>query len=228
MRTIIATISVLSLPILTLPLAANPIGGSVVGGNGNATISGQGTTFTTINQSANRVIINWQDFSIGLGEVTKFVQPSANAVALNRVFSGSPSEIYGSLQANGRVFVVNPNGIMVGAHGQIDTKGFVGSTLNIPNSSFLAGANLTLSGNSTAPIRNDGTIQALGGDVFLIAHTVENAGTIRAPQGTVGLAAGSQVRLVQSGNERISVQVGQAFRLPLPAAETGVNHLGTG
>src|SRR5207249_2838377 len=126
-----------------------------------------------------------------------------------------------------RVFVVNPNGIMVGAHGQIDTKGFVGSTLNIPNSSFLAGANLTLSGNSTAPIRNDGTIQALGGDVFLIAHTVENAGTIRAPQGTVGLAAGSQVRLVQSGNERISVQVGQASRLPLPAAETGVNNLGT-
>src|SRR6266404_9595323 len=90
---IIRTVSVFSVAFafLTLPAGANPVGGTVVGGNGNATITGQGTPSTTINQSANRVIINWQDFSIGLGEVTKFVQPSANAVALNRVISGNPA-----------------------------------------------------------------------------------------------------------------------------------------
>src|SRR5260221_4732721 len=208
---IIRTVSVFSVALasFTLPSGANPVGGTVVGGNGNATITGQGTPSTTINQSANRVIINWQDFSIGLGEVTKFVQPSANAVALNRVFSANPSQIYGTLQANGHVFVINPNGIMVGAHGQIDTKGFLASTIDIANSSFLSGSkSLTFAGNSSAAIRNEGTIQALGGDVYLIAHTVENAGTIRASQGTVGLAAGSQVRLVQSGNERLSVLAG--------------------
>jgi filamentous hemagglutinin family protein len=201
---------------------ANPIGGSVVGGAGNATISGSGTPLTTINQTANRVIINWQDFSIGAGEVTRFVQPSASATALNRILSGNPSQIYGSLHANGNVFVINPNGILVGKGGQIDTKSFTASTLNVPDASFLAGANLTLSGNSTAAIRNEGTIRALGGDVYLIAHTVENSGTIQAPQGTVGLAAGSEVRLVQSGNEHLSVLAGNSSA----AAQIGVNNVG--
>src|SRR6185369_2896992 len=77
---------------------ANPTGGTVVGGDGNGTISGSGTPVTTINQRGNRVIINWTDFSIGAGEVTRFVQPSAASWALNRVISGNPSLIYGSLQ----------------------------------------------------------------------------------------------------------------------------------
>src|ERR1051325_4878067 len=187
---------------------ANPTGGSVVGGSGNATIAGAGTPLTVINQTANRVIINWQDFSIRAGELTRFVQPPASATALNRILSGNPTEIYGTLQANGHVFVINPNGILVGKGGQIDTKSFTASTLNVRDASFLSGANLTLSGNSTAAVRNEGTIRALGGDVFLIGHTVENAGTIQAPRGTVGLAAGSEVLLVQSGNERISVVAG--------------------
>src|SRR5207302_686122 len=141
------------------------------------------------------------------------------------ILSGNPSTIYGSLQANGQVFVVNPNGILVGASGRIDTKGFVASTLNIPNSSFLSGAGtLTLSGNSTAGIRNQGSIQALGGDVFLIGHTVENSGSIRAPQGTVGLAAGSEVRLTQAGNEHLSVLAGNSSA---SVADQGVNNLGT-
>ncbi len=226
MRTKIAASCVVG---LTLSISiehsfANPVGGSVVGGDANATISGQGTALTTINQSANQVIINWQDFSIGAGEITRFVQPSDTAAALNRVTSGNPSEIYGSLQANGRVFVINPNGILVGPSGQIDTKGFVASTLDVPDASFLSGANLILSGNSSAGVRNEGSIQALGGDVYLIAHNVENDGTINAPQGTVGLAAGSQVQLVQSGDERLSVLAGNSSG---PATAVGVNNSGT-
>jgi filamentous hemagglutinin family protein len=202
---------------------ANPTGGSVVGGDGNATINGSGTPVTTINQHGNRVIINWQNFSIGPGEITRFIQPSASSWALNRVISGNPSLIYGSLQANGHVMVVNQNGIVVSAAGRIDTKGFVASTLDLRDSSFMKGGTLSLSGNSTAGVRNDGTIQALGGDVFLIGNTVENNGTISAPQGTVGLAAGSSVRLVQAGNERISVLAGNANG----AAANGVHNVGS-
>jgi filamentous hemagglutinin family protein len=201
--------------------AANPSGGVVAAGA--ATINGQGTPVTTINQAGNQVIINWQNFSIGTGELTRFIQPSATASALNRVVSGNPSEIYGQLQANGQVFVINPNGILVGASGKIDTKSFIASTLDIPNSSFLSGGPLTFSGSSTASVKNDGSIQALGGDVFLIGNTVANSGTISAPQGTVGLAAGSQVQLVQSGNERLSVLAGA----PGNSGATGVNNVGT-
>src|SRR5262249_10197529 len=121
------------------------------------------------------------------------------------------------------VIVVNQNGIVVSASGRIDTKGFVASTLDLRDSSFMKGGTLSLSGNSTASVRNEGTIQALGGDVFLIGNTVENSRTISAPQGTVGVAAGSRVRLVQSGDERISVLAGNASG----AAANGVNKLGT-
>ena len=202
---------------------ANPTGGVVVGGDGNGTISGSGTPVTIVNQHGHRIVINWQDFSIGPGEITRFIQPSASSWALNRVISGNPSLIYGSLQANGHVLVINQNGILVGAGGKIDTKGFTASTLDIHDSSFMRGGTLTLSGNSTASVRNEGTIQALGGDVFLIGNTVENSGTISAPQGTVGLAAGSTVRLMQAGNEKVSVLAGNANG----AAANGVNNLGT-
>lgn len=131
--------------------------------------------------------------------------------------------IYGTLQANGHVMVLNQNGILVGAGGKIDTKGFVASTLDLRDSAFMKGGSLTLSGNSTASVRNEGTIQALGGDVFLIGNTVENSGTISAPQGTVGLAAGSSVKLVQAGNERISVLAGNANG----SAANGVHNVGT-
>src|SRR5262245_9718559 len=213
MRTIITAfvVAALALNPIAYPIAyANPVGGTVVGGNANATITGQGTAATTVNQTANKVIINWQDFSIGSGEITRFIQPSATASALNRVVSGNPSVIYGSLQANGRVYVINPNGVLVGPGGKIDTKAFVASTLNVSDAAFKGGDKLIFSGDSTASIRNDGSIRALGGDVILIASQVENAGTISAPQGTVGLAAGSQVQLVQSGNERISVLAGNS------------------
>ena len=203
-------------------LAGGPTGGVVVGGNPVATITGQGTSLTTINQSANQAIINWQQFSIGAGDTVKFVQPSANAIALNRILSGDPTQIYGSLQANGRVIVINPNGIMVGPGGTIDTKGFIASTLDVPDNMFLSGGPMLFSGQSTAAVKNQGTIRALGGDVFLIAHTVDNSGTITAPQGTVGLAAGSQVELVPSGDERISVLAGNASS----TAAIGVNNSG--
>jgi filamentous hemagglutinin family protein len=204
----------------TFPYAtiANPVGGTVVAGS--ATITGQGTASTTINQQSHNAIINWQTFSIGAGEVTHFNQPSATASILNRVMSGNPTEIFGMLQGNGRVFVINPNGILVGRGGVVDTHGFMASTRNVTDANFLSGHTLNLFGDSTAGVRNDGSIQALGGDVFLVAHTIENSGTISAPQGTVGLAAGSQVSLVQSGHEHLSVLAGSG------SADTGIDNQG--
>src|SRR5256885_8700362 len=85
---------------------ANPIGGTVAAGN--ATIQ-RGAGLVTINQSSDRLIVNWQSFSIRPGEITQFIQPSATAAALNRVISGDPSQIFGTLRANGQVYLINPN-----------------------------------------------------------------------------------------------------------------------
>ena len=209
---------------------ANPLGGIVTPGSGAASIAG-GAGVLTVNQTTPNVIISWNDFSIGAGELTRFVQPSSSAAALNRVITSNPSLLFGTLQANGQIFLINPNGIIVGAAGQINTSTFVGSTLDMgadiakANASFLSGAGLTFSGSSTAGIENRGTISGLG-DIFLIAHTVKNSGTISGQN--VGLAAGTRVELKQAqatapGAERISVIAEPSSS----HASEGVNNAGT-
>ena len=122
----------ISAPVLSLPV--NP---TVV--NGAATFNQAGKVLTVTN--SNGAIINWDKFSIKAGETTQFVQPSASSAVLNRVLN-DPTAIYGTLSSNGRVWLINPAGIMVGPGGRIDTAGFVASTLNIRNEDFLAGRKL--------------------------------------------------------------------------------------
>src|SRR5437773_1440181 len=174
---------------LSQPVLANPVGESVAAGSASFDRSLPGRL--TINQRTDRLIVNWRDFSIGRGETTSFLQPSASSAVLNRVATGNPSQLFGHLESNGRVFLINPSGILVGRGATINTHSFVASTLDVPDESFLSGAKLTLAGDSSAPVVNQGNIEAIGGDVFLIGRTVENSGTIRASAGTVGLAAGS-------------------------------------
>ena len=96
---------------------ANPMGGSVVAGQ--ATINSSGSTLT-VNQSTQRAVINWQDFSINSGELTQFNLPNSASAVLNRVTGGNPSSLLGSLQSNGQVFLINPNGIVFGQNATID------------------------------------------------------------------------------------------------------------
>jgi len=116
---------------------AGPTGGVVVGGQ--ATIGNPSPTSTVIHQGSNSAIINWQQFNIGGNEYVQFVQPSSSSVVLNRVIGGSPSAIFGSLSANGRVFLINPNGVLFAPGAQLDVGGLVASTMNIKDSDFLAG-----------------------------------------------------------------------------------------
>src|SRR6267154_6353836 len=109
---------------------AGPNGGTVVGGS--ATIQGQGTGAVTINQATQNAIINWATFNIGKGETTTFNQPNSSSVALNRVIGGlGPSFLDGTLTANGRVFIVNGDGILFGRNAVINTAGFLATTHNI-------------------------------------------------------------------------------------------------
>ena len=118
--------------------AGGPNGATVVGGA--ATVSGQGTASVTVNQSSNSAIINWTTFNIGARESVQFNQPSSSSIALNRVTGGlGPSEILGTLTANGRVFVINRDGILFGPGAVINTAGFLATTNDIKNADFMAG-----------------------------------------------------------------------------------------
>jgi len=187
-------------------LRANPNGGAVAAGS--AGISSHGSTLT-ITQGSNRAIINWQDFSISAGETTRFIQPSSSSAILNRVVGGNASQIHGTLQANGQVYLINPNGVLVGPGGVVNTGGFLASTLDLSDDAFLRGGDLRFSGNSNASVINLGSIGASEGDVILIARTIENHGEIHAPKGTGSLAAGSEVLVKASGEERVFIEAGK-------------------
>ena len=115
-------------------LHANPTGGSVA--SGSATITGTGTSSVTIHQASNIAVINWNSFSIDRGEITTFIQPSATSAVLNRVTGGGISNINGTLDANGQVYLINGNGIFIGNGAAVNTAGFTASTLNITNKRF--------------------------------------------------------------------------------------------
>ncbi|MCB1077417.1 MAG: filamentous hemagglutinin N-terminal domain-containing protein, partial [Verrucomicrobiae bacterium] len=203
------TVTALIMPGLVLMpgvMRGNPSGGVVV--NGAVDIGDGLGGHLMINQGSDKAIINWQDFSIGVGELTQFVQPGSGSSTLNRVVSGNPSAIQGALQANGKIFVINPNGIMVGPNGSIDVAGLVLSTLDVSDADYLAGGDMVFRGNSSAGVSNFGRINAIGGDVFLLGKSVTNGGAITA-SGTVGLAAGEEVLITatpDANGERVFVK----------------------
>jgi filamentous hemagglutinin family protein len=171
---------------------ALPTGGAVA--QGTAAIGPPGPGQLTINQSSAKAVINWSDFSIGAGNSVQF--NNGAGATLNRVTGPLGSQINGSLLGTGSVYLVNPNGVVVGPTGVVKTGGsFVATTLGISDAAFMAGDALTFSGASGASVINLGQVGALGGDVVLAAQTVENDGTITAPSGDVGLLGGSQVIL---------------------------------
>ena len=92
-----------------------------------------------IHQTSQNAVINWQSFNIAAGERVSVLQPNAQAALLNRVLGSNPSEIFGQLQANGRVFLVNPAGVYFAPGAQVDAGAIIASTMNITNADFMAG-----------------------------------------------------------------------------------------
>ncbi|WP_376967656.1 MBG domain-containing protein (plasmid) [Azospirillum sp. A26] len=184
-----------------------PAGPSVTAGAVSiATPSG---TSVIIDQTSRNAVINWNSFSIGSGNSVAI--NNGGGATLNRVTGNIPSRIDGSLTATGSVYLVNPAGVAVGPGGKVLTGGsFTASTLDIPDAAFLNGGDKSFSGTSKATVTNAGSIGSLGGDVALIAREVTNTGTLTAPKGTVGLAAGYEVLVKDSAVEggKFQVKVG--------------------
>ncbi len=187
---------------------ANPEGGAVVAGD--ATITQPGPGELLVEQRSEQAIINWRAFSIGVGEVTRFLQPSASAVALNRVTGAQVSEILGRLSANGRVYLINPNGIVFGPDAVVDVAGLIASVHDIRDRDFLAGQlNFDISGAVTAGIDNRGLITAAeGGLIALVAPWVRNSGVIEVRLGRVALVGAMSATIDPYGDDLIVFQAG--------------------
>jgi filamentous hemagglutinin family protein len=186
---------------------ALPVGGSVT--SGTASIS-SGASTMTVNQASQNASINWQSFNIGSTETVNFVQPSSTSIAVNRIVGADGSQIYGHLNANGQVWLINPNGVLFGKDAQVNVGGLVASTLDV-NDASVGNGSVSFSGSGTGSVINQGTLNAAnGGYVALVGNHVGNQGTITAQLGAVALAAGSAATLTFSGNNLVHVQVDQS------------------
>jgi filamentous hemagglutinin family protein len=195
----------------TLPAFAAPEGGLVVGGS--ATITQMGPN-TTIQQTTERGIIRWDRFDVGASERVEFQQPSSSSITINRIRDSKPSQIDGQISANGRVVMINPNGVVFGETAQIDVGGLIASTSDLENDTdFLAGGPVILNrtGQADAKIINKGQITireaGLGG---LVAGHVENQGVISARLGKVALASGDITTIDFAGDGLIQLEVSDA------------------
>ena len=176
--------------------------------SGAASIRQSGANLS-VTQTSPRAIVNWGSFSIGQSNGVTFDQPSSSSAILNRVTGSARSTIAGQLQANGQVYLVNPNGIAITPTGAVQVGGgFVASTLGIADNDFNSG-NLSFSGHgASAGVANAGLIQAApGGFVGLIGGTVSNSGVVSVPLGKVAMGSGEQATLNLTGDNFLQVAV---------------------
>ena len=206
-----AAIAASSLTILPIDVFAAelPTGGKVV--SGSATIAQNATNQLLINQVSDKAILEFDTFSIGKTGQVHFSNGSGST--LNRVTGGYQSKIDGRLTATGSLMLINPNGVIIGRNGVIETGGsFLASTRDISNSDFLNGGDNTFFGESDAAVINLGKVSSFGGDISLFAHKVVNEGTLEAKNGTVGLASGIEILLRDNDHAdgRILVKAGKS------------------
>ena len=190
-------------------LQANPVGGTVT--HGTATFTSQGSQFTI--RASDGTLINWQSFNIGLGQTTTFIQPSASSVVWNQINDPNPSQILGTLNANGYVVLQNSSGFFIGGQAAITTHGLLLTTAPIPTPDLWTGSAWDFKAPPpAASIVNYGQINTdRGGSVFVIAQNIENHGTISTPEGSIGLYAGKEVLLSERPDGR-----GLSARVTLP------------
>ncbi|MES2510367.1 MAG: filamentous hemagglutinin N-terminal domain-containing protein [Pseudomonadota bacterium] len=187
-------------------VCALPVNGVVAAGA--ATISSAGSA-TTITQSTANVVLNWQSFGIAAGQSVQFIQPGSSSVALNRVLGADPSSIMGNLSANGKVFLLNPNGVLFGNGASVSVGGLVATTMSLSDANFMAG-NYAFTDAGSGSIVNRGTISAAdGGYVALLGKSVSNQGVISAKLGSVALAAGNAITMDVTGDGLLNISVAQ-------------------
>lgn len=203
------------LPAAQAQNAVLPVGPAVVQGLASVVVNGNTMTVT----NSQNALLNWQSFSIGANGRVNFVQPSATSQVLNRVTGPDASSILGSLQSNGRVWLLNPNGVLFGQSARIDVAGLVASTLVVSDADWQAGRwhfKADASGAPLAQVDNQGELRTpLGGRIALLSGPggVRNAGLMDAPGGQVVMAAGASVDLVDTGAPNITL------RVPVPQGE---------
>ena len=197
--TMIFMLHVAVFPVFALEADALPTGGEVVSGSGDIAVSG---TEMTIHQNTDYLKAQWDSFDIGSNAGVTFLQPGSSSLAVNQISNQSPSQIFGSLTANGQVYLINSAGIIFGESAQVDTGGLVASSLDLNADTLIFEKT-----GSAGEIVNRGTIR--GGYVALIGPHVINQGIINADSGQIAMIAADKVNLDFDGDQLINYTISE-------------------
>ena len=214
-KRVVSVLASLGLSALSMASSALdlPAGAQVTAGSATVQTPAKGAML--VNQSTQRAVIKWNDFSIGQGKQVNFAQPNASAATLNVVTGGNASAIAGTLKSNGSVYLINQNGIAITPTGLVDTRaGFIASTLRMDEAAFMGGKNV-FSGKGASVVNQGQILTGPGGTVGLLGSTVANEGLISAPLGKVALGSGEAATLDLSGDGFL--------QLMLPASVVGAD-----
>ena len=157
-----------------------------------------------INQSSQQAIISWNSFNVGSSAKVNFNQPSASATTLNKIFDARPSQIFGQINANGKIILQNSAGIYFGPSSTLDVGSIVATTGTISNQDFLNNKFNFSRNNSKGNIVNEGSLKAIDNFVALLAPNIRNEGLIFAEKGSIVLSTGDEVTLNFQNNGHIS------------------------
>ena len=185
-------------------LHGNPEGFQLVAGDAKPPV--MDAPGSLVIKSGKNSVINWSSFSIDKKEKFRFEQANSKSSVLNRVTGKSQSSIYGQLESNGKIYLVNPHGVLIGPGARIESAGFLAATADIMNDDFLKGADLLFKDFGPGSVVNLGTIDCPMGDITLLARSVKNEGTLNTPKGVTSLATGTQILIKPSGSNRVFIQ----------------------
>jgi filamentous hemagglutinin family protein len=168
-------------------------------------------------RASDKAVIHWDEFSIGVNETARFLQPSPESIAVNRIGSGNLTSIEGLLSANGKIVLFNPSGIFIGPEGRVDTGSFLATTLNFSDEELMSGAEIRFFGERGS-IRNEGMIRSDGSIVF-ISPEIANAGELSSNE--IRLGSGIEVFLTPDGRERLRIPASRIARSETGIAQSG-------
>jgi filamentous hemagglutinin len=109
-----------------------------ISGQPSETVTSGGNTIVNIVQTSADAVLTWSSFNIGKNTTLDFNQSAGGAnvsswIAFNiiRDPTAVPSQILGSIEAPGQVYVINQNGIIFGGSSQVNVHTLVASSLPV-------------------------------------------------------------------------------------------------
>lgn len=226
---------------LSQSVFAMPTGGKVVDGTVTGILENGTVANGTINVNSN-ALIDWETFNIAKGETLNFKFGQDYLNVINHVTGSEMSQLLGALNAkNGNVYLINPNGILVGGGARIDAGSLILSTLNATDDQLkialkdgLTNLDLTSNAGSKGITIENGANIKVGPFLGLLGNKVQIADNVTisdAPydknETTLVVAAADKASLVLTGGgaeDIASVTTGKDNTVTIGKADFNINN----